>query len=142
MAVLVQFTSAMLLVSKILVSTLALIPLFAFAQMISDPELPKVVPIKYSQEYNTNAIKEIWGKDASVGLSIARCESGYNNLAVNYTDSKLNGHVSRGLFQMSEINGVIPLWWEPKINAEKAYLLYQKSGVFPWMNCSRSLGLL
>ena len=122
---------------------LSLVPLFVFAQVISDPELPKATPpVQYSKEYSINAIKKVWGKDSEVGLTIAKCESSYNNLAVNYTDSQLNGHVSRGIFQMSEINGVIPLWWEPKVNAEKAYQLYLKNGVRPWTNCALKLGLI
>lgn len=130
-------------ISKILVSVLALVPLLAFATTIEDvvpPEPP--LPHKYSQEYVIEVIKDVWGDDASVGLKIAKCESGYYNLAVNYEDSKLNGHVSRGLFQLSEINGVIPLWWEPKVNAQKAYAMFLKQGVRPWTNCALKNNLL
>lgn len=132
----------MLRISKILLTLLSLVPLFVYARVETYIEPPKVTPIQYSKEYSISAIREVWKKDASIGLAIANCESGYQNLVVNYEDSKLNGHVSRGLFQLSEINGVVPLWWEPKINAQKAYSMFLKQGVRPWTNCAIKLGLL
>lgn len=138
----VQYTGVMLKITKILLTLLSLVPIFAFARIETNVEMPKAIqPIQYSKEYSISIIKEVWGKDTEIGLGIAKCESGFNNLAVNYTDSKLNGHVSRGLFQMSEINGVIPLWYEPKVNAEKAYSMFLKQGARPWTNCAIKLGL-
>lgn len=132
----------MLRLSKILVSTLALVPLFSSALIETNIEPPKDTLVRYPKSCNEKIIREVFKENAEDALNIAVCESSLNNLAVNFTDSKLNGHVSRGLFQMSEINGVIPLWWEPSVNTEKAYQLFQKNGWNAWYNCARKNNLL
>lgn len=130
----------MLLISRAIVAILALIPIFAFTQTLSPSEMPKAV--QYSKEYSIQVIKDVFGADAPKMIAIAKCESSLNNLAVNLEDSKLNGHVSRGLFQTSEIHGKNDQWWEPKINAEIALRIYKKQGLSAWYNCSVRLGYL
>lgn len=133
----------MLLISKFIVAVVAMVPLFIYAQVISpDPVMPKATPIRYSQEYNEQVIRETFGKYAPQMLAIAKCESGYNNLAVNETDRLLNSHPSKGLFQISEIHGENKDWWKPEISASAALTLFKKEGVRPWYNCSLKLGLL
>lgn len=87
-------------------------------------------------------IREVFSEQPTAAIAIAMCESRLNPLVVNYDDAKLNGFVSRGIFQLSEINGKLENWQDPETNAKAAFELYKKSGWRPWWNCATRLGLL
>lgn len=118
----------MLLISKILVSIVALVPLFAFAQVLSpDPELPKA--IRYSQEYNIKIIEDVFGDKASEAIKIAKCESGFNNTAVG------DGGYSSGLFQIyTKVHQTYTIeeLKDPYLNTVVARRIFDKSGWLPW----------
>ena len=92
---------------------------------------------------NSALIRAIWGEDASDAIRIAECESGLKNEAINFSDIKLNGHPSIGLFQISRLHGhSTSTLLDPYENTIIAKELYDKSGGFsPWKNCARILGI-
>lgn len=102
----------------------------------------EVIAIRVEAKTTKQIIRDIFAEDGEDAIKIARCESGIKANAVNYEDSKLNGHVSRGLFQLSEINGKLENWQDPETNANAALQLYKSRGWKPWKNCAMRLGLL
>jgi len=117
----------------ILASIFALVALF----------LPgEVIAVKEEAKTTKQIIRDVFADDGEDAILIAKCESQLNPQAVNYADSKLNGHVSRGLFQLSEIHGKLEKWDDPRTNIEAAKVIFDKQGWKPWRNCAQKLGLL
>lgn len=94
---------------------------------------PTLNPNVSERDNNIALIKKIWGKDASVGLAISRCESGYRTEAVHHNTNKT---VDISLFQINSIHNM-PNMDNATANTLYAYLLYKQQGTTPW-NSSRS----
>lgn len=95
--------------------------------------LPELAPMS---ERNTNIeiIKRIWGKDAGIGIAIARAESGYRTNAMNVNT---NGTVDQGVFQVNSIHK-IPEMFDATANIAYAYSLYLQQGTTPWNSSKRN----
>ncbi len=89
---------------------------------------PTLNPNVTEREQNIAIIKRVWGKDAEVGLAIARCEGGYRTHAVHYNN---NNTIDEGQFQINSIHGM-PDMQNATANTLYAYSLYQQQGTNPW----------
>lgn len=97
---------------------------------------------KYSPEAVESVIEYWFPEPEYQGLakSIFRCESKYNNLAVNWNDIKLNGHASVGVAQVSLLHKYeFEYLLNPYNNLKVARELFEKSGKSfrPWLNCMK-----
>lgn len=87
---------------------------------------------------NENQIKSIicntFGEFCDQAILIAECESGLNPKSVNYTDAKITGYNSWGLFMHNEpqFDG----WDNPVVSTEKAWNKFSNRGWWPWRNCA------
>ncbi len=90
--------------------------------------IPSLDPNISEREQNIALINKIWGNDASIGLEIARCESGYRTLATHYNS---NYTVDQGIFQYNSVHN-LPQMDTAVANIEAAYLMYQQQGTTPW----------
>jgi hypothetical protein len=109
--------------------------------------VPVVVQVKkksYTKEESEKIISNTF-RDLGIEeemVSIAKCESGLNNNAINPKDS--NGYASIGLFQVSLLhNKTTEYLTDPYNNSLKARELYLENDSFsPWYNCATRLNLL
>lgn len=90
-------------------------------------QLPSLAPLP-QREANKDLIRRIWGKDAYIGLAIARAESGYRSTATNHNT---NGTTDEGCFQINSVHN-IPNMLDATANISYAYALYLKQGTSPW----------
>lgn len=71
-------------------------------------------------------IKNIWGKDANIGLAIASCESHLNKNAYHINN---DGTIDFSVFQINTVHTAI---LDPQENIKYAYNLYLQQGTTPW----------
>lgn len=92
--------------------------------------VPTVIPLAPlpEREANIALIKKVWGKDASIGLAIAKCESGYRTHAQNVNT---NSSVDQGIFQVNSIHGM-PEMFNAVANISYAYTKFLEQGTGPW----------
>lgn len=90
-------------------------------------KLPELA-LATEREQNMEIIKRIWGKDAYLGLAIARAESGYRSNAI---DKDSDGTEDQGVFQINSIHN-IPNMFDATANIAYAYSLYLREGTTPW----------
>lgn len=95
--------------------------------------VPSLNPNLTEREQNIQLIKKIWGSDASIGLAIARCESGYRTHAEN---RNTNGTIDQGVFQINSVHN-LPEMENAVANILEGYRLYVEQGTAPW-NSSKS----
>jgi len=106
------------------------IPDNAYASTIKPtptPGLPELASLPM-REQNMDTIKRIWGKDAYIGLAIAKAESGYRSNAI---DNDSDGTQDQGVFQINSIHN-IPGMFDAVANISYAYSLYLREGTTPW----------
>lgn len=90
-------------------------------------KIPELAPLP-EREANITLIKKIWGRDAQMGLAIARAESGYRTHA---THANTNGTLDEGIFQINSIHKM-PDMLTATANIAFAYTMYIKQGSTPW----------
>jgi len=91
-------------------------------------EAPTLNPNITEREQNIQLITRIWGKDAQIGLAIAKCESGYRTHAEN---RNTNGTLDQGVFQINSVHNM-PEMETAVANITYAYLIFQTQGTNPW----------
>ena len=121
----------------------------AFAQkQAADAQVPTPKPIVApAKDLTVNSgnveqwrwLAEQYDWPVNQALAIMQAESGGNP---NATHLNHNGSVDKGLWQINSVHGN-QNWYDPKINADEAYLLYVSAGRSwrPWTT-ARGLGLL
>lgn len=88
---------------------------------------PPLAP-QNEKEANIALIRKVWGKDAKIGLELARCESGYRTRATNINK---NGSKDEGVFQINSIHKM-PDMLNATANILYAYTKFLQQGVQPW----------
>lgn len=88
------------------------------------------------RERNQTLIKKIWGHASTIGLAIAKCESGYRSEATN---NNTNGTQDQGVFQVNSVHGM-PDMFDAVANISYAYTLYISQGTNPWTSSERCWG--
>jgi hypothetical protein len=105
--------------------------------------IPSIVPLAdaKTQEVSIAIIKKIWRKDWSIGVQIARCESGLK--PDNFNGNNTNGTWDAGLFQVNQIHGISKEnLMNPYANAGFAYALFTEQGIEPWRSSNHCHKLL
>lgn len=97
------------------------------------PERPYVVPQLNPNESERDQviglIKKVWGRDAQLGLEIARCESGYSPTKPHVSNK--DGSVDQGVFSINSVHKM-PDMENMIANISYAYTMYLTQGTTPW----------
>lgn len=81
------------------------------------------------KEANIALIKKIWGRDAELGLRIAKCESGYKTAGTHVANK--DHSVDQGVFSINSVHGM-PEMENAVANISYAYSMYLNQGTHPW----------
>jgi hypothetical protein len=92
------------------------------------PTLPELAPAK-DQEQVIALIRKIWGKDAPIGIAIARCESGFKVAGPHVANT--NHSIDQGVFSINSIHQM-PDMENATANIAYAYSMYLTQGTTPW----------
>lgn len=92
-------------------------------------QLPTLNPNLTEREQNMALIKKIWGRDAGIGLEIARCESGYRTKTPYRPNT--NGTQDQGVFQINTVHNMTDME-NAVANISYAYTKFLEQGTNPW----------
>ena len=99
----------------------AFVPMVKYTKPTINPNIDEKIQIQ-------DLIRRIWGKDAYIGLAIARAESGYRPNAINHNT---NGTYDIGVFQINSVHNM-PDMEDVVANISYAYTLFLSQGTTPW----------
>lgn len=105
----------------------------SYARTVNPEPTPPPLAPQPELESNTMLIKKIWGKDAKIGIAIARCESGLRSDAKHFNTNKT---WDEGVFQVNTVHGM-PDMFNPTANILYAYSLYRNQGNSPWLSSKK-----
>ncbi len=90
---------------------------------------PQLNPNESGRDQVIGLIKKVWGKDAQLGLAIARCESGYSPTKPHVSNT--DGSVDQGVFSINSVHQM-PDMENMVANISYAYSMYLTQGTTPW----------
>jgi hypothetical protein len=109
------------------VSPLSMSPSVVFA----DYHQPPLNPNLSERMQNIQLIKRIWGKDAYIGLQLARCESGFRTSGIHAAN--IDGTIDQGVFSINSVHGM-PDMENATANILYAYEVYKQQNTTPWIS--------